>query len=449
MELVILGAGKVGETLIENLIKEKHDLVIIDKDAKKVETIVNKYDVKGIVGNGVSREILSEARVPTADFFLACTAHDEVNVICSILAKSLGAKYTVARVRDPEYNKELFSVKELISLDALFNPEYRTAKEISKVLKFPSATNVESFADGKVSLAEFVVEGDNPMVDKTIMQIVKEYDSRVIFAMVKRDEEIFIPLGDFVIKEGDRVSVLSKESEITIFCKKLHMFKKPVKSVFIIGGGKIGYYLAQELLSYGIEVKIVENREERCVELVNAIPNAEVLLGDGSDQSLLQELKLENSDACITLTGVDEENAMVSLYAKQLGVEKVITKLDRKSVIDMAEIIGLDSIVTPYTVIANYIFKYVRSMQASSGDGVRRLYKFGDNVEALEFVVSENFPHGEKLRDLKLYKDIIIGAIVRGTEYVLPKGDTALEIGDRVIVIVANRKITELNQILR
>lgn len=449
MELVILGAGKVGEILIENLIKENHDVVVIDKNAKKIELLVNKYDVKGIVGNGVSRETLTEAGVPAADFFIACTAYDEVNVICCVLAKSLGVKYTVARVRDPEYNKELSFMKEELSLDALFNPEYRTAKEISKVLKFPSATNVESFADGKVSLAEFVINADNPIIGKSVMDIVKEYDSKVIFAMVKRDDNVFIPLGDFVINEGDRISVLSKESEIADFCKKVKMLKTPVKNVFMVGGGKIAYYLAQELSSCGMSVRIVENNEKRCVELANTLPNAEILYGDGSELSLLEELKLEKSDACITLTGIDEENAMVSLYAKQLNVRKVITKLDRKSVVNMSKTLGLDSIVTPNTVIANYIFRFVRSLQTNSGSGVRRLYKFGDNVEALEFIVDESFPCGVKLRDLKLYKDVVIGAIVRGTEHVLPRGDTAFEAGDRVIVIVSNRKITELNQILR
>ncbi len=450
MNIIIVGAGKVGGTLVENFIIENHDVVIVDTDVKTVENIVNKYDVKGIVGGGCERSILQDAGVGKADFFIATTSRDEMNILCCVLAKKLGARYTIARVRDPEYFKEVENMRETLSLDLAFNPEYRTAVEIAQILKFPSALSFESFANGMVNLLEFHVEKDNPIVGKTVMDIRKEYRFKVLFAMVSRGEEVFIPHGDFVIKKDDHIHVMGVESEIANFCKKLHIFKPSAKSVFIIGGGKICYYLAQKLLSSNVSVKIVEQDEKRCVELSEGLRSANVLLADGTDQEMLSEEKLENSNACVTLTGMDEENVIISLYAKQQGVEKVITKIDRPSVKEMVKKFGLDTVVSPRNIIANHLLRFVRAHQPDSETGIKTLYKLNDKVETLEFTVDENFAGNNVcLKDLKIKQNILICGIVRDGEFILPTGESSFNSGDRVLVATAVKHITKLAQILR
>ncbi len=449
MNLVILGVGKVGGTLVENLVKENHNIVVIDNNPKTLENIVSKYDVKGIIGSGISRSVLSDAGVSKADFFIASTSRDEVNIVCSVLAKKMGARYTVARVRDPEYFKEISDMKAELSLDMAFNPEYKTALEIANVLKFPSAVNVENFTDSSVSVVDFLVAENNPVIGKRIMDIVKEYSSNLIFAMVSRNGKEHIPLGSFEIEEGDKISVIGKDKEIAAFCKKLHIYKMPAKSAFIIGGGKIGFYLARELCKNGIDVKVVEKDEKRCETLSSALPNANVILGDGSSQELLEEEGLKDYDACVTLTGMDEENAMLSLFAKQLKVNKVVTKIDRPSLLKMVKSMGLDSACSPREIIANSILRFVRSRQGDFDGRVMRLYRLGETVEALEFIVGESFPCGVPIKEIKFQKDILICGIVRNGEYVLPVGDSTFTAGDKIIVAAPARKISEISEILR
>ncbi len=450
MKIIIVGAGKVGATLVESFINENHDLVIVDNDVKTVESVVNKFDVKGIVGGGCERDILLEAGVDKADFFISTTSRDEMNILCCVLAKKLGARYTVARVRDPEYFKEVDNMKESLALDLAFNPEYRTAVEIAQILKFPSALSFEKFAGGKVNLLEFRIDKDNPIIGKTIMDIRKEYRFNVLFAMVKRGEEVFIPHGDFIIKKEDHIHIMGVESEIAGFCKKLRIFKPSAKSVFIIGGGKICYYLAKKLTDANVNVKILENDEKRCVELSKELRIADILCGDGTDQEVLSEEKLEHSDACVTLTGMDEENVIISLFAKQQGVGKVITKIDRPSVKEMVKKFGLDTVVSPRNIIANHILRFVRAHQADSGKGVNSLYKFYGKIEALEFTVDDEFPcRNVSIKDLKIKKSILICGIVREGQFILPTGDSCFLTGDKVLVVTPYERLTGLKQILR
>ena len=450
MKIVIVGVGKVGETLIGNLVREKHDIVIVDYDYDVVNNVVNHYDVRGIVGGGLERKVLIDAGVDKADLLIACTSRDEMNILCCVLAKKIGVHSTVARVRDPQYFKEMENMRTDLGLDYAFIPELATALEIAQVLKFPSARSVESFAGGRARMAEFEITANNPLVGKNLQQISKEYASKILIGVVRRGTRIIIPHGDYVVENGDLIHIIGDEQEIATFCKKIKIFKRKAKSAFIVGGGKIVYYLAQELLHSGVSVKIVEKDEERAEELSELLPSATVIMGNGTDQDVLDDENLKNSDACITLTGMDEENVMISLYAKRSKVDKIITKIDRPSILKMVNMLGLGTVVSPRNVIANHIVRFVRSYSATKGGGADTLYKIGNKAEALEFTVPDGFKGIDTpLKQLTLKKDVLIGGIVRDNEFILPSGDTTIKVGDRVIVVSEEKQLTNLSQILK
>lgn len=450
MKIMIIGAGKVGKSLIETFIDEGHDLIVVDSNKTVLDLTVNHYDVKGILGSACDRNVLINADVENVDFFISCTSRDELNILCCVLAKSLGAKRTIARVRDPEFFTEIDNINEDLGLDYAFNPEYRTALEIAQILNFPSAVNVESFSNNTVNLVEFKIEKGNQLIGKTIMEIAKDSREKVLFAIIKRGEELFIPKGDFVIEEDDLLNIIGHTNEITLFCKRLRIFKPRAKSVFIIGGGKIGYYLAKKLLEEKVNVKILENDKERCKALSESLVGATILYGDGSDQSVLIEEGAVKADACVALTGFDEENVIISLFAKQEGVSKVITKVDRESVMNMVKKFGLDTIISPTKAISNQVLRFVRSRQANIGAGINTLYKLHDKVEALEFTCDENIDiTGVPIKELKLKPNVLIGGILREGQLIIPKGETCINAGDEVIVITKSNQITALTDILR
>ncbi len=450
MNLIIVGAGKVGETLVADLANEQHDIVVLDVDGAKVSNIVNKYDVNGIVGSGLERSALLDAGIENVDFLIACTSRDETNILCSVLGRKLGAKSTVARVRDPEYFKEMENLKEDLGVDYFFNPERRTAIEIEKVLKFPSAKSVETFADGMANMVVFTIHKDNPIIGKSLVEISKDYQNKVLCGTVLRGDEVIIPRGNLVFKEGDEISLIGSEAEIAVFCKKLKIFKPRAKTVFITGGGKIAYYLAERLTNSGVSVKIVEKDKIRAEELSKILGRATVLNFDATEQEALDEEKLCDSDACVTLTGEDEENVIISLYAKECGVGKVITKIDKPSIVNMVKSIGLDTVVSPRKAIADHIIRFIRSNQAKAGGGINTLYRLYNKVEALEFTVSPNIIRtGVAIRDLQIDKRVLIGGVVRKDEFILPTGETKLEIGDKVIVVTSLSSVTELSQVVK
>lgn len=450
MNLVVIGAGKVGETLIKHLVKENHDIVLVDIDDEIVQGIVNRYDVKGVCGGCLERNVLLDAGVEQADFFIASTSRDEVNILCCVLAKKLGAKRTIARVRDPEYFKEMENMRTDLGLDMAFNPEYETAVEIEQALKFPSAVSVESFARGKITMTEFEICKGNPIIGKTLKTISAEYGKKILVGMVNREDEVFIPRGDFIIKEGDYIHIIGADNDIIAFCKKLKIFKPRAKNAFIVGGGKIAYYLAKNLIENKIDVKILENNLERANELSSELERAIVLCGDGTDHEVLEEEGFKNNDAFISLTGMDEENVIISLLAKRSGISKVITKVDRDPIYDMMEKLGLETVVSPKDIIANHIVSFVRAHQAETGNGVNTLYKLHDKVEALEFTVRDSFTaRGIPLKDISIKRNVLIVGIVRNGEYILPVGESILLSGDEVIIITAARQITDLSQVIK
>ena len=449
MNLIIIGAGRVGNTLISNFITEKHDIVVIDIDNSVVQNLVNKHDVNGITGSGLERDVLLSAGIERADFVIASTTQDEKNILCCALAKKFGAKHTIARVRNPEIFKEMNNMKEIFGIDFFFNPELQSAQEIVQVLKYPSAKSVETFSDGKASMLEFVIAKDSPLADKQIIQIAKEYGKDFLFGLVKRGDTAFIPHGNFVVKANDTVHLITAESSLYNITKRLQIFKRSAKSVFIVGGGTIAYYLAKELLDSKIDVKIVENNEQRADELAQILPRATILLFDATNQEYLDEEKMQDSDAFVALTGMDEENVITSIYAKNKGVQKVITKVDKMSTLNLISELNLDTIISPRNIIANQIIRFVRANQTSTSN-IKTLYKLHDLAEAMEFVVDASFEKVDiPLKDLNINHNVLIGGIVRNGEFILPEGKTVIKENDKVIVLTIDTQITGLNQIIK
>lgn len=449
MDIIILGAGKIGTTLIESFIKEGHNIILVDVNPTSVEYCVNKYDINGVIGSGTERTSLTDAGVQTADFLIACTSTDEVNILSCVLAKKMGVKRTIARVRDPQYFNEIDTLRDFLGIDYAFNPELQTALEIERVIKFPSAKTVESFASGKALLVEFDIVKDNPIIGKSIMEICKEYKNNVLFGMVKKGEKVFIPKGDLVVEENDVLYIIGAEESIVNFSKKLKIFRPKSKSAFIVGGGKIAYYLAKRLLKAGVDVKIMEKEKNRCEFLSGELPNATILLGDGTDHNILEEEGLQNSDSCIMLTGMDEENVIISLFARMKGVEKIVTKVDRTIVSSMVKQFGLDTIISPKTVISSHIIKHVRETKLKDGEEINNLYMLHEGVEAAEFTVKDTFEKiNIPLKNLNIKKDVLVGGIVRNDEFILPSGNTEIQARDRVIIVSKENQINELKDIL-
>ncbi len=450
MRLIIVGAGKIGATLVEKLSKENHDIVIVDKDAKIVEQIVNRYDVMGVCGGGADRMILEEAMVENADFVIACTSRDELNILCCMLAKKMGAAHTIARVRDPEYFMEMEYMKGELDLDMWFNPELRTAQEIAEILSFPSAINVETFADGAAVMVEVKIKKDNPMIGKSVMDINREFKLKALFSAVIRDNKVYIPRGDFIVLEGDVIHLTASERGITDFSKKTQTFRRRARSVFIVGGGKIAYYLAKELIARKVIVKIIEKDEARCEWLSEELPEATILHGDGTDHEVLDEEGIDKCNAVVTLTGMDEENVIVSLYASRKKVAKVITKVDRPTIGQMVSHLGLDSVLSPRTIIASSVVRFVREIASEGKARINQLYKIHDKVEALEFPVTASFGYkGIPLKELNIKKNYLVNGIVRDREFIIPTGDTVFMEGDKVLVVTTEKNVSDLEYIIR
>ena len=450
MKIIVIGAGKIGATLVESFVKEGHDVVVVDNNEARIDFVVNHFDANGVVGSGLERQTLIDAGAGTADCVIACATRDEMNILCCVLAKKLGAKKAVARVRDPQLFSEMGNMYEHLGLDLAFNPELQTALEIAHVLKFPSAKSVDSFADGKAIMAEFDIGEDNPIAGKTLMQISAEYGYKLLFCMIRRGEKVFIPRGDFTLLKNDGAYIIATESELAAFCKKLKIFKSRAKSVFIVGGGKIAYYLAKKLLADGVAVKILEADESRCAELSAELDGATVLFGDGTDQAVLDEENLKSSDGCVTLTGIDEENVIISLYAQQKAVGKVITKVDRASVAQMVKKLGLDTVVSPQSVTANGIIMFARSAQEELSDRIDALYILNEQAEALQFTVGNDFGMQDvPLSKLKIRQDVLVGGIVRDGAYIFPSGDACIRKGDKVIAVTTAKKIGGISDIFR
>lgn len=440
MNIVIIGDGKIGSTLAEQLLREGHDIVVVDNNAEVLENSISMQDIMCVEGNGALMEIQEEAGVKDADVVVACTSMDELNMLCCLMAKKLGAKKTIARVRNPEYYSQINLIKDDLGLSMYINPEFSAAAEISRLLIFPSAEKIELFAKGRVELVEHTVAEDNPICGYALKDIYKKYKIKMLVCAVQRGNEVYIPDGNFVLESGDIINISATHSEIEKFFHHTDTKKRKVSSVMIIGGGKIGYYLAKKLSELKMQVKIVDNDMERCRQLSELLPEVSVIFGDGTDQALLYEEGIDQVDAMVALTGMDEENFIVSMFCKSITVPKIITKINRETYIDMAEKLGLESIITPASISANHVISYVRAIKNSEGSNEETLYRLINNrLEALEFIITENESYvGKPLKELTLKKNNLIACIVRHRKIIIPNGDDRIEVGDSVIVVTTN-----------
>ncbi len=450
MEIVVVGDGKVGGTIANQLSLEGHNVIVIDNNGAVLANSGNTMDIFCIEGNGATAAVLKEAGIQHTDVLIAATSADEVNMLCCLLGKKLGAKHTIARVRNPEYFQQMNLIKEELGLSMAVNPELAAATEISRLLRFPSAIKIEPFARGRVEMVELKIPENSSLDGMPLCAIYKEFQVKILICAVQREEAVIIPDGEFVLKSGDKINITASHLEIANFFRAIGVFRTGVKSVMIIGGGRIAYYLAKELSGIHVKVKIIERDLKRCEYLCEVLPDSVIIHGDGTEKELLHEEGLEKTDAFVTLTGMDEENIIVALYAKEKKISKVIAKVNKISFYEIMDNLNIDSFISPKTIAAQNIVRYVRAMKNSMKDNnvVTLHTMINDQVEAVEFKVKEDSAVvGIPLKDIKRKDGLLVAAIIRGPHIIIPGGNDTIEIGDNVIVVTTKRHLTDLNEI--
>ena len=450
MNIIIVGCGKVGFSLAEQLVREKHNITVMDPDEETLQRASDAMDIMTVSGSGSSAVDLRQAGADEADLMVAATSSDEVNMVCCLLSKNLGTRYTIARIRNPEYISSLADLRRNLNIDMVINPENSTAIEISRLLRFPAAANIETFCRGRVELIGFRLQEDDFLTDKPL----RELDPRVkslplLFCAADRDGEVYIPNGNFIPRAGDQLYVAGQPAALDRFFILLGRYVSKAKKVFLVGGGKVSLYLAHILDKLGMQLKIVERDEARCRMISEKFPRAIVLCADGTDSELLESENLTSYDAFVALTDRDEDNLIISLYAMQRGIAKVVTKSNRQNYAGIARAVGLDSVISPKLITANQILQVVRGMENSKGSVMTALYRIAEGkVEAMEFVVNETTRHLKiPLKDLRLKKGILIAVIIHQGRIIIPEGSTCMEQGDTVIIVSRDEGILDVNDI--
>lgn len=452
MKIIIVGGGKTGATLAASLNEEGHEVTIIDFNAERISTICNDSDVMGFLGNGMNYSSLTEAGIEDADLMIAVTGSDEQNLLCSLFAKKNKDCSTIARIRNPMYLKETDFIKEQVGLSMVINPEFAGAMEISQLLRFPSAIEVSSFARGRVEMITFKIPEGSVLDGKNLTYVRTKLESDVLFCCVERAGQFTIPSGSFELKAGDKATVMVETKRAHRFFRAIKYDTHSIKSAILVGGGTLSYYLARILLDSRISVKIIEKDEARCNELAELLPDAMIIHGDATDKNLLMEEGIATTDAFVALTGFDEENVLLSLYAKEMaGSIKVITKVDRQIFTELVEGLNLDSIIHLHHITTEHILQLVRAKQNAMGNNVETLYRlFDGKVEAAEFNISQNAQGiGVPLREMNIKENMVICGIIRGKQFILPDGNTAIQSGDRVIVVAGQQKLNDFKDILK
>ncbi|MCR4686019.1 MAG: Trk system potassium transporter TrkA [Lachnospiraceae bacterium] len=450
MRIIVVGCGNVGSDLVDNLCKEGHDITVIDENEEEVNDLVNNLDVMGIVGNGASMSILEEAGVRQAQLLIAVTGSDELNLLCCLIAKKKGNCHTIARVINPVYNKESIYLRSELGLSMIINPQQEAAREASRLLKFPSAMQIDSFTKGRVELIKFKIEDGSWLCNKSLKEVGRNSTANVLIAVVERGEKVFIPGGDFILREGDAITVAGLTSKNIAFFKQMGFPTSKVKSAMIVGGGSTAFYLASDLISMGVKVKIIERDMQRCEELSEALPSASIIHGDGTNTSLLVEEGISNEGAFLTMTGIDEENIMLAMYAKSIGEHKLITKVHRVAYDEIIGKMDIGSVIYPKYLVSEKIVRYVRAMQNSVGSNIETLYKMCDGkVESLEFVIGEDFPLIDvPLKDAKIKPNVLICSINHKGTITMAGGNSVIKPGDTVVVITTETGFSDFKDIL-
>lgn len=450
LNILIIGCGKVGHTLVDQLCHEGHDITVIDKNAQRIEEITNLYDVMGICGNGASFSVQKEAGIQESDLVIAVTDSDELNLLCCTVAKQVTDCSAIARVRTPDYNEDIAYLREKLGLALIINPELEAAKEMARILYLPAALDVGSFAHGQAELVKIKLPTDNILDGLPIMDMGKKFQHNILICAVERGGEVYIPSGSFVLKSGDIISFVGTRKNCARFLKSIGFNTHRVNDTIIVGGGRGAYYLADQLLRAGIAVKIIESNYKRCKELSTLLPNAVIINGDGTNEALLREEGLETADSFVPLTGIDEENIMLTLHAKQVSQAKVITKVNRITFKSVLNNLDLGSVVYPKYITSESIIAYVRAKQASQGSNIETLYHmFDSQVEAIEFDIAEDSPvTGVTLMDLPLKKDLLIAFISRKGRVFIPTGQDMIQPGDEVVIVTTHTGFRDITDIL-
>lgn len=451
LKIIIVGCGKVGANLVDQLSKEGHDITVIDKKAEKIQDITNIYDVMGLVGNGASYSTQMEAGIEETDLIIAVTDSDELNLLCCTVAKRVGKCAAIARVRTPDYSEETGYLREQLGLALIINPELEAAREVARILYLPTALEVNSFAHGQAELVKFKVPEGNLLNGLSLAYLGKNITNDILICAVERNGEVYMPNGDFVLHSGDVVSFVSERHIARDFLKQIGLATRQVKDTMIIGASKAAYYLAKELLNMGISVKIIEKEKENCESLSVNLPKAIIINGDGTDPDILKEEGIETVQSFIPLTGIDEENIMLTLYAKQVSKAKVVTKINRVNYKQVINNLDLGSLVYPKYITSEAIIAYVRAKKNSMGSNIETLYHmFDSRVEAIEFIVEENSKvSGVPIKDLKLKKDVLISFINHNGHIIIPTGNDEIEDGDTVMIVTKNTGFTGIDDIVR
>lgn len=451
LKIIIVGCGKVGANLVDQLSKEGHDITVIDKKAEKIQDITNIYDVMGLVGNGASYSTQMEAGIEETDLIIAVTDSDELNLLCCTVAKRVGKCAAIARVRTPDYSEETGYLREQLGLALIINPELEAAREVARILYLPTALEVNSFAHGQAELVKFKVPEGNLLNGLSLAYLGKNITNDILICAVERNGEVYMPNGDFVLQSGDVVSFVSERHIARDFLKQIGLATRQVKDTMIIGASKAAYYLAKELLNMGISVKIIEKEKENCESLSVKLPKAIIINGDGTDPDILKEEGIETVQSFIPLTGIDEENIMLTLYAKQVSKAKVVTKINRVNYKQVINNLDLGSLVYPKYITSEAIIAYVRAKKNSMGSNIETLYHmFDSRVEAIEFIVEENSRvSGVPIKDLKLKKDVLISFINHNGHIIIPTGNDEIEDGDTVMIVTKNTGFTGIDDIVR
>ena len=450
MKIIVVGDGKVGLTLTEQLSKEEHDIVVIDKNPTVLQNSQETFDVMVVPGNGASRQVLLEAGAQDADLVIAATSADEINLLCCLTAKKLGCTHTIARVRNPEYAGQLVFLKDELGLSMVINPEATATREMFQILQFPSFLNRDRFAKGRVEIVELKVEKGCTIIGKYLHELHENAKVKVLVCAVERGEQVYIPSGNFKIEEGDKIHVTAETRDLTKLIHYLGIPLPKMRDVVIVGGSRLGYYLANMLIQSGVKVKIIEIDYERCLQLSELLPKALIINGDGCQQKLLNEEVYGKADAVISLLNIDEVNLVISMYAKKLGVPKVIAKIDRIEYMNVFKSFTEESFISPKNLICNDVLRYVRAVGNSGEGSMLTLYRLiGNQVEAIEFLAGKDTHFlGVPFSKVPMRPNLLIASIRRDDRTIFPTGSDCIQLGDRVLIVTTESgRFYELNDI--
>ena len=449
MRIIIVGCGKVGAALAEQLSAEGHDLTLVDLSERRLGELTDMLDVASVAGSGTSYHVLKEAGVKETDLLIAATTHDEINLLSCLIASRASGCHTIARVRDPEYVSEIGFIRDELGLSMIINPELSTARVVSRLIRFPSAIGVNTFAKGRIELLDIRVPAGSRLEGMAVCEVNPKLSANVLICMVQREGQTYIPNGDFILRSGDNITVIIPPREQERFFQTIGVPNDRIGSAMLIGGGKISYFLAKMLLASGISVKIIENRLDRCELLSDLLPNATIIHGDGTDRDLLEEEGLSSCEAFAALTGMDEENILLSLHAGRHSKAKLFTKVNRVNFEEIISSLPIGTIIRPKQTTAELISQYIRAMQNSMRSNIEPPHQLGGGAEALEFRVAAHDLTGVPLQDMPIRPGVLLCCINRKGKRIIPRGKDELHEGDTVIVVSTRKGMNDLQDIFR